>query len=240
MKQFLQLAAGAALLGVAVLCGFGCWGVSATVQNERQLAGAGQDVAKQTAAAEGEATAAVQRVGALADAARDILADSRPRIAASLDRLNGAAANLDQASANLRDASAEIVRPCGGGAPCGTLADVNRTLGSIRLAAGQVTAASERERGQLDQANQQETTIALTAEGDLNRLGDAIDGVNGLVRNSDLTGSLKSLNTSLGAVSGMATDTQQALHKFLHPSWPKRVWGAVSGAGIAVAKFFVP
>jgi len=63
-------------------------------------------------------------------------------------RLNGTIAHLDETSAGLSTAVKELNAPCVPG-PCGTLADVNRTLGSVRLAAGQVTAFSEKERAAL-------------------------------------------------------------------------------------------
>jgi hypothetical protein len=59
-----------------------------------------------------------------------------------------------------------------------------------------------------------------------------------LISNPDLAESMKNLNTSSKALSGISTDTQQWWHDELHPKWPARAWHIVSNTGITVAKFF--
>ncbi|MFZ3343374.1 MAG: hypothetical protein WA213_21025 [Terriglobales bacterium] len=33
-------------------------------------------------------------------------------------------------------------------------------------------------------------------------------------------------------------DVQQAVHSYLHPTWPKRIWSAITNTGVEAAKFF--
>ena len=53
----------------------------------------------------------------------------------------------------------EINRPCGGKAPCGTLADVAKTLNTIRGTAGQVEVAARHENAQLGKIDAQEAQL---------------------------------------------------------------------------------
>ncbi len=230
MMRLMQIAALGLLLSMAALCGFGCWGIYALVASERKIA-VDSDAAIKAAAQ----TAA--KVGAVADNVDGLISQTKPEIAETLRRANATIANLDKTAAGLNVAVAELNAPCVPG-PCGTLADVNRTLGSVRLASGQVTAFSLHEQTQLDQVNAQETAIADAAQVDLTKLGGAIDGVNALATNKDLAGSLKQTNVALGAVAGMATDTEQYWQGVLHPKWTTRVWNAVTGVAIEAAKFF--
>ncbi len=230
---------GLLLSGVALLL-FGCWGIYALVTSERELAasaGANLRAATETAT----------KIGVVAGDVEATISQTRPQITSILGHANGTlvgldktADELDKAAAGLNDALAEVNAPCGEGKPCGTLADVNRTLGSIRLASGQVTAVSLHEQEQLDLANQQETAIAQATQADLAKLGGAIDGVTALAANADMKASFEHLNTTTGAVAGMATDTEQYWHGMLHPKWPRRVWGFVEGVGLDVGKILVP
>jgi hypothetical protein len=228
------------LLSAAALCGFGCWAIRELVTDAHRIA-ADSDLTVKAA------TDAESRIGALAANANGLLAETKPRIAETLGRANETLANLDTASVELKRASAgvdmavtEINRPCSGDAdaPCGTIATANRALNSVRLAAGQVTDVSLKERAQLKAANEQETAIASATQADLVKLGVAIDGVGALAANKDLLNSFQHADTTLGAVSGMATETAQAWHNTLHPKWPKRVWTAATGVGLTAAKFF--
>ena|ERR1039458_5091539 len=231
MTRAIQIAVIGLLLSVAALCGFGCWFIS-------EVEPATVKFVLDSDAAVTTASLTEQKVGAVADNVDGTISQAKPQIASALRRANDAILNLDKASAGLNTAVAELNAPCADGKPCGTLADVNRTLGSIRLASGQVTAFSLREQTQLDQVNQQETAVADLTEGDLTKLGGAIDGINALATNKDLTGSLAKTNVALGAVAGMATDTEQYWHNVLHPKLAKRIWNAVTGVGVEVAKFF--
>jgi len=233
MTRVLQVAKLGLLLSAAALCIFGCWGIQQLVTSERRIALDSDATVK-------AATGTAQKIESVADNVNGLISETRPALLETMRRTNETLGQLDAASAGLNAAMAEINAPCIEGKPCGTLADVNRTLGSIRLASGQVTAFSEREQQQLDQVNKQETAVAQLTQEDLTKLGGAIDSVTALTDDRDLKGSLTHLNTTTGALAQMSTETAQAWHDTLHPKWPKRVWNAITGVGISAAKFFVP
>lgn len=94
--------------------------------------------------------------------------------------LQKAQAAFDQVSATLQT----VNRPCGAGKPCGTLADVAKTLGTIRLTAGQVEVAANHEDKRIGIMDSQETQIAgdthallAKAGGDLDTLDTTIRGI---------------------------------------------------------------
>lgn len=76
-----------------------------------------------------------------------------------------------------------VNRPCGSDKPCGTLADLNKTLASVRLASGQVTALSQFERPQLEAINSQELQLFSDTHKVLNGLSDTTNSVNTAVVN---------------------------------------------------------
>jgi hypothetical protein len=39
-------------------------------------------------------------------------------------------------------------------------------------------------------------------------------------------------------LSGTTGEVQQAVHSYLHPTWPQRIWNILTNTGIEVAKFF--
>ncbi len=188
--------------------------------------------------------------GSVADVGEQVraqIAADGPELAATLGQVKDAAANLRRASAGVNAAVEEVNRPCADGHPCGTLADLNRTLATYRGTAGQIEIALHHENDRIDDLDRQETALAAQTESDLDKLGATIDSANGaaesvtaLAANGDLKASLAHLNTTTDAVSAMATDTAQAWHNTLHPKWPRRVWNGIAGVGISVAKFFVP
>jgi hypothetical protein len=117
--------------------------------------------------------------------------DMDRKITARLDRIDatlaGMAAAAQQAAILEQNATAtlqSINRPCGTGKPCGTLADVAKTLGTIRLTAGQVEIAANHEDKRIGIMDAQETQIAgdthallAKAGGDLDTLDRTILGL---------------------------------------------------------------
>lgn len=238
MTKSVQAALVTSLLAIATLCGFGCWGVHAVVVSERQIAVDADATVKAALTTAQNAATAEEKISNVADSLNGLVVEIRPKVSGALQSLQSSAANLDKATAGLNASIAEVNRKCTDG-DCGTLADVNRTLNTVRLAAGQVTAVSLKERDQLEQVNQQESDVAAQAKADLVKLGTAIDQVGELAGNGDLKKSLGNLNTTTGAVAGMATDTEQYWHNMLHPKWPARVMNGVVKVVGPVVKFLV-
>ena len=157
-----------------------------------------------------------------------------------------------------------INRPCGGGRPCGTLADVAKTLGTIRGTAGQLEIAAHHEDTRLDALDAQETglygdthtlltrgstaletanaTIAglQPVEAQLNleakQLNVATANLNVLLTNPDIPAAISSTNSALGHINATVADTQQAVHDWLHPTWPRKVWNGIQSFSVDIGK----
>lgn len=68
-----------------------------------------------------------------------------------------------------------INRGCGGGHPCGTLADIAKTLNTARLTLGQVELAAHHENARIGVLDAQEAQIAADAHSLLGKAGDDLD-----------------------------------------------------------------
>lgn len=114
-----------------------------------------------------------------------------------------------------------INRPCPGKgekhpAPCGTLADVNRTLASIRGTFGQIELAANHENANLTALDMQERQLAQDAHQTLQQAAGAIGGVQAAVTTANaqmeyvgpllesLRASSDAVPPTLAAVQGMA------------------------------------
>lgn len=120
------------------------------------------------------------------------------RIAASLDLFDGALATIN--------------RPCGNGAACGTLADVAKTLNTLRGTAGQIEIAARHENTQLATLDRDEAQLFadlhVTAAGAQQltaSLADTSRAATAALRSADseiqaMQGATQTLNASLAAV----------------------------------------
>ena len=77
----------------------------------------------------------------------------------TLTNLDTAIASTSSVTANLNKTLDAINRPCSMTAPCGTLADIDRTLATARGALGQVEVAAKHENSQLSTLEAQERTL---------------------------------------------------------------------------------
>ncbi len=53
-----------------------------------------------------------------------------------------------------------------------------------------------------------------------------------------LTGGLpdETISSALGHVNATVADTQQAVHAWLHPSWPRKMWNGIQSFGVDVGR----
>jgi hypothetical protein len=91
---------------------------------------------------------------------------------ATLTKLDTAIASASSITANINKTLDEINRPCGGHASCGTIADFNRTLASVRGAVGQVEVAAKHENAQLSTLDAQEKTLYSDLHATLNNVNE--------------------------------------------------------------------
>jgi hypothetical protein len=89
-----------------------------------------------------------------------------------------AQANVSGTAANLNKTLESINRPCGTKQPCGTLADVSKTLGTIRGAAGQIEVAANHEDKRIAVIDLQEATIYRNTNASLLQLREDLRTAN--------------------------------------------------------------
>ncbi|MFP5276976.1 MAG: hypothetical protein ACLGPM_07665 [Acidobacteriota bacterium] len=90
-----------------------------------------------------------------------------------------------------------INRPCDTDKPCGTLADVNQTLATIRGTFGQVEIAANHENRQLTTLDAQERALFSNLQGTLSDARETLNGARDLT--SAASGTLGGVNQTLGA-----------------------------------------
>jgi hypothetical protein len=156
----------------------------------------------------------------------------------------------------------KINSPCVGSEgkkACGTLADLNQTLLTIRLAAGQIVAVSEKEKKQLDSVNKQEAQIAsdthkvlvgvssTLAESkkaiagvapieqqlnlEIGQMRLATAAVTALASDPDIKDTAKNIKIATGSAADTTTEIKDAVHDYLHPKWPRKLYNGVKDIG---------
>lgn len=79
---------------------------------------------------------------------------------------------------------------------------------------------------------------ALTLNETMNKATITLQSANELINNKNIPITLANIQATTASTAAITQDTQQAWHKYLHPSWPQKLWNGVTGAGISIAKFF--
>lgn len=70
----------------------------------------------------------------------------------------------------------------------------------------------------------------------LQQITTTVASANALIGNPDLGKSLSNTQHATASLSAIADDARQAVHSYLHPTWPHRVWNFVTGIGIDAGK----
>lgn len=174
--------------------------------------------------------------------------------------LSQTSAGLTSATDNLNLALSKINRDCGTkdaqgkDLPCGTLADVNRTLATARGTFGQIEIAAYHENKNLTTLDRQEAalfsdthdtlaslnstivSINQTSDGfpplesklglELDALLKTTTSANSLVSSPDVLGTVHNLNTVSYNIGNSTADFQTRFHAILFPP-PCKKWGCV-------------
>jgi hypothetical protein len=94
---------------------------------------------------------------------------------------------LTRAANGAGDTFDTINRPCGTGKPCGTLADVNQTLHTVRGTFGEVEVAARHENAQLTTLDGQERDLFAGVQGVLKRSRETLASVSGFASAASAT-----------------------------------------------------
>lgn len=180
-------------------------------------------------------------------------------------KVNAVLDNANRAVGNMDAALATINRPCKAG-DCGTLAGISLATHEALVTTGQVEIVARHEKARIDVLDEQEAQIYMDTHGSLTQLREdlvsaratiaglqpveaqlsdevvqlraATVSLNAAVSDPRVGSAVGHADSALGHLDGITADTQAYWHKFLHPSWPHRVWHTVSGIGLQTAKFF--
>ena len=123
------------------------------------------------------------------------------------------------------NATVQIVnRPCGSGHPCGTLADVAKTLNTVRGTFGQIEIAANHENANLTTLDTQERTLFAdlhttlqTANTDLTGIGQTSSDIDAFVKSPELASTTHNMATITGNFAQTSTDFQTKFHDVLFP-----------------------
>lgn len=214
MREYLRAALQPAQLGIAFLS------ISAGVtvlQLRPWLIGTAKK-SEATVDYAGRAAKHIDKVAGISEDAasreRDFLRDYLPKLAGESEALLGSARlsieSLTRTSEGLNDSQHRITD-----ATVGTLNQAKRNLRGLQ--------PTEKE-------------IADT----IPYIRKSVTDIDALALNQDIPKTLHNVQETTGNVDGTAKDVQQAVHAYLHPTLPKRIWGWVEGTGLDVAKFFIP
>lgn len=155
----------------------------------------------------------------------------------------------------LMDNTLTIVnQTCGDGHPCGTLADVAKTLNTIRGTAGQVEIAAAHENKNLTTLDQQEATLFSDVHGTITTANTLLAATNlgmqtefpnlektttdfdSFIQSQDFTSTVHNANVITANLGQTTGDFQKKFHDVLYPppctNWKchlKEDWGIIRG-----------
>jgi hypothetical protein len=107
--------------------------------------------------------------------------------------------------------------PCGGGHPCGTLADVAKTLNTVRGTFGQIEVAANHENKNLTNLDAQEAQLFADTHLAFQGVSKATLDLDALFTDPKITTTISSVNTIASNLGQTSTDFQTKFHSVLFP-----------------------
>lgn len=150
------------------------------------------------------------------------LAQSAANAVNDLDAaISNVSVTTQAATRTLASANAVLItvnRSCGGGHPCGTLADVAKTLNTVRGTFGEIEIAAHHEDANLTALDAQELQLFADTHATLT-------GASDLLASSDITGALSSIRSSSASIAdaseqadAVLVDVRKEADKFTQPA----------------------
>ena len=207
-------------IGLCVCLSFVCYFLVATTQTEEAAA---VQVEAVLTHADNTLTALNATAKSLTTTSNQLstsISDASQAIVASANQLNGVASGLQKTEALIN-------APCVPG-PCGTVADIGKTLNTSRLAIGQVEIAANSFDKNQTNFYKQEDQLYRDSDG-------AVKNLNNLITSPDITGTLRYVSTTTYNLSQTTTDFQNKFHTFLYPP-PCEGWKCKIKTGFEILK----
>ena len=207
--KLLDLSKIAALISLTVFMGFGSYLLWTTIQVEKHLD-------SETDIVLHHAESTLKKVDSVVD-----------KSGKSIDQINKSVASFQLDVASVSDSINEslylVNKPCVP-APCGVIANVNKTLGTFRGTAGTLEIAGNHWDKNLTTLDTQEATLFNDSHDVLTNLSAEIDEahkttltLDQYINTPDFTAIPKNLNTITYNLGQTTTDFQTKFHTFLYP-----------------------
>lgn len=170
----------------------------------------------------------LSRVGPQAVATLQSLQGTTSKVGNEATRTLRAASKVGSVLSKAGDTLDLVNAPCGTTKPCGTLADANRTLATVRGTFGQIEVAANHEDKNLSTLDAQEAQLYLDFHATTTNL-------NSLVASPDIARFLKSSADTSTEVAAIATDVHKEADKLTAPvPWWHKI-GNYTTTGVNVA-----
>lgn len=168
---------------------------------------------------------------------------------AAIEEVRSTVKTVQPVLAGVKTITDKVNAPCPSGdytnVPCGTIADLNRTLNTARRTMGTVETAGVHYDQQLETVDQQELQLfgdlhstigALPAL--ISQYRDTASSINGWLKSKALEQSAENIRTMTESGAESMSDVHDEIHGFVHPSKKKMTfWTATEAAGDYVRHF---
>ncbi len=189
-------------IALAVFLGFGCYFLWTTSQTDKQIARQTTVILNHADKSLSGIDKSVTQVGSAFTTAATSIIQAQKSVASVSAQLSGVAVGLQKTVALVN-------APCAPG-PCGTVADVGKTLNTARLTMGQIEIATNSFDKNQDKFYQQEDQLYADSDG-------AAKSLNSILTSPDVYDSLHNVNTVTANLGQSTTDFQNKFHDFLYP-----------------------
>jgi hypothetical protein len=179
-----------------------------------------------------QANTVLTHVQSASDAATGLLQAATGTVKAATPAVSGLAVTEGKINAVVDLTSHRINDLCGPDAPCGTLADVNRTLATLRGTSGQV------ERS-LIVFNQHEGDLFTQESAAYSAMDKSVLDFDATVSDPDLKANIHNSATITGNFAAITTDGKTWVHQQLFPTKKKGFVAGFEATG-DVAKHWIP
>lgn len=137
--------------------------------------------------------------------------------------LSGVQSSISSVASGLNQTTALINHPCVPG-PCGTVADIGKTLNTTRLTLGQLEIAANHEDKNLANLDAQENQLFKDTDATVLGFSDVEVGLaktdtdlDAFITSPDLSKTISNVQTTTNNIGLMSTDAQTKFHTFLYP-----------------------
>jgi hypothetical protein len=200
--KLLDWAKTAALVSVAVFLGFGSYLLWVTTQAEKQLGS--------------QAAAVLSHFESTLSKTDYVIAQTGTAVSGIQTSVAQTQASLSSVASGLNQTIALVNHPCAPG-PCGTVADIGKTLNTFRGTAGEIEIAAHHEDSNLGTLDIQETQLFQHTDSVVTGLAKTNTDLDTFISSPDLSSTVRNVNGITYSLGQTSADFQNKFHSFLYP-----------------------